>query len=69
MKQTHMEIPEQTDDLQVMNLSDYILSEDKNNLLRKGIIFVPMNRYNCFEWVKDFNLFIRKVRWARHFEI
>lgn len=36
-------------------------------MLKKGLSFVPMTRFDDFEWMKDLNLFIRRAKWVRFF--
>lgn len=54
--------------MQVINLSQHKLTKYETELLQRGLSFVPTSRYNSFHWVKDINLFVRKIKWARFFE-
>lgn len=47
--------------LQVINLSDIILTTDEINLLKKVFTFTPTPAYNAFEWIKDLKLFGRRL--------
>lgn len=42
-------------------LAKSILSTDEINLLKKGFTFTPTSIYDSFTWVKDINLFARKL--------
>ncbi|CAJ0938041.1 unnamed protein product, partial [Ranitomeya imitator] len=53
---------------QIINRSQYVLSRDEYGILQKGLNFVPTNRYNCFGWFKDLNLFCRKLKWKKFFK-
>lgn len=57
----------QNDHSQIVNLSSQTLSEDEKNVLSKGLSYVPTVRYSSFEWVKDIELFVGKLKWARFF--
>lgn len=37
-------------------------------ILEKGLSFVPSNRFKAFTWVKDLNLFVRKLKWHKFFK-
>ncbi|XP_073422111.1 uncharacterized protein [Dendrobates tinctorius] len=50
-----------------VNLSSHVLTTDELSVLSRGLNFVPVNRFNCFEWVKDLNLFCRKLKWKKFF--
>ncbi|CAJ0967227.1 unnamed protein product [Ranitomeya imitator] len=36
-------------------------------VLKKGLTFVPTMRFDPFTWIKDLNLFTRKLRWRNFF--
>ncbi|CAJ0936833.1 unnamed protein product [Ranitomeya imitator] len=55
------------DDNQVINLSSYILTMSEKQVLKKGLTFVPTMRFDPFTWIKDLNLFTRKLRWRNFF--
>lgn len=55
------------DELQIVNLSSITLSSDEGELLRKGFSFTPVPRYNSFDWVKDVNLFARKLSLKKYY--
>lgn len=55
------------DQLQDVNLSALTLTWDKLKVLKKGLSFVPTTKFDDFEWTKDLNLFVRKLKWARFF--
>lgn len=59
--------PRHRGDLQIINISQHILTTDETKQFQKGLSFVPTSQYNSFHWVKDVNLFIRKIKWARFF--
>lgn len=42
-------------------------SAEEHSILSKGLIFVPTTRFDNFGWVKDLNLFIRRLKWAMFF--
>ncbi|CAH2292869.1 Hypothetical predicted protein [Pelobates cultripes] len=46
---------------QIINLSKFNLKEHHISLLNKGLSFVPTPNTNKFNWVKDTNLFGRKL--------
>ncbi|CAH2221128.1 Hypothetical predicted protein [Pelobates cultripes] len=46
---------------QIINLSKFNLNEHHTSLLNKGLSFVPTPNTNKFNWVKDTNLFGRKL--------
>lgn len=48
-------------DLNVVNLSEFHLTEVHINLLKKGLSFSPTSSMNEFEVYKDVSLFLRKV--------
>ncbi|XP_075172137.1 putative C-mannosyltransferase DPY19L4 [Anomaloglossus baeobatrachus] len=52
---------------QIINLSSCSLSEKQYDVLKKGLSFVPTNDFNCFHWVKDLQLFGRKLKWRKFF--
>lgn len=54
-------ILKEPDTLQVINLSSYQLTEVQISLLQKGLSYTPTPQYNYFNWVKDVNLFARKL--------
>ncbi|XP_069601861.1 uncharacterized protein [Ranitomeya imitator] len=47
--------------LQVINLSDHVLSESQLRVLEKGLSFAPTNGFNFFTALKDLHLFSRKL--------
>ncbi|XP_056416174.1 immunoglobulin superfamily member 3 [Hyla sarda] len=49
------------DELQIINLSSYSLSTNEISLLKRGLSFTPTPRFDTFTWVKDINLFARKL--------
>lgn len=38
------------------------------SLLQKGLGFVPTTKFDCFTWLKDLDLFIRKLKWKKFFK-
>ncbi|XP_069605746.1 uncharacterized protein [Ranitomeya imitator] len=50
-----------TNRLEVMNLSDRVLTKDQLGVLGLGLTFVPTNSFNYFTAMKDTQLFLRKV--------
>lgn len=57
------------DDLQVVNLSFKSLNRDETILLQKSFSFTPTPTLDTFTWVKDVNLFARKLALKRHHTI
>lgn len=53
--------PDCTEELQIINISSYHLSVSEMTLLKKGLSFTPIPKFNVFNWVKDVNLFARKL--------
>ncbi|XP_075180996.1 uncharacterized protein LOC142251834 [Anomaloglossus baeobatrachus] len=51
----------------VINLSERELNSIEIGLLKRGHSFVPTSNFDLFESVKDLNLFLRKLRWRKHF--
>lgn len=49
-------------------MSDRILTENETEVLKKGLSFVPHNRFKAFTWIKDLNLFVRKLKWHKFFK-
>lgn len=49
-------------------MTDYTLSTEELSLLKKGLGFVPTTRYDAFTWLKDIDLFLRKLRWKKFFK-
>lgn len=49
------------DDLNVVNLSSYQLSEIEYSVLSKGLSFCPSQNLNKFEVIKDVQLFARNL--------
>lgn len=47
----------EVDTRQIINLTDWVL--------KKGMGFVPTTKYNPFDWIKNLNLFIWKVKWKK----
>lgn len=47
--------------LNIMILSDYIPSPEKNGVLAKGLRFCPDSDTDKFEIIKDLHLFTRKL--------
>ncbi|XP_069588840.1 uncharacterized protein [Ranitomeya imitator] len=47
--------------LQVVNLSNHVLSESQLNVLSRGLSFSPTNGFNFFTALKDLHLFSRKL--------
>lgn len=64
---THIVAPQQqtttqpTKDLNVINLSSHILSEEEKLVLKKGLNFCPTHNLDKFELYKDLQLFVRKI--------
>ncbi|XP_069823880.1 vomeronasal type-2 receptor 26-like [Dendropsophus ebraccatus] len=48
-------------DLQIINLSSVTLSSEQMTLLKKGLPFTPTPDFDESNWVKDINLFARKL--------
>uniref|UniRef100_A0A8C5WH29 Reverse transcriptase domain-containing protein n=1 Tax=Leptobrachium leishanense TaxID=445787 RepID=A0A8C5WH29_9ANUR len=46
---------------QIINLSEFTLQEKHIRILEKGLSFVPSPRFDQFTWIKDLNLFARKL--------
>uniref|UniRef100_A0A8C5Q9K2 Reverse transcriptase domain-containing protein n=1 Tax=Leptobrachium leishanense TaxID=445787 RepID=A0A8C5Q9K2_9ANUR len=46
---------------QIINLSEFTLQEKHLRILEKGLSFVPSPRFDQFTWIKDLNLFARKL--------
>lgn len=68
-----MEIQEVTnielsDNFQMINLSKQSLTVGEESLLKKGLGFVPITRFDPFVWLKDIHLFVRKVKWRKFFK-
>ncbi|CAJ0961582.1 unnamed protein product [Ranitomeya imitator] len=55
------------DDNQIINLSSYSLTMSEKQVLKKGLTFVTTMRFDPFTWIKDLNLFTRKLRWRNFF--
>lgn len=36
--------------------------------MSKGLTFVPTTKFNVFTWIKDLNLFIRKLKWHKFYK-
>lgn len=53
---------------QIIHLTTHRFTMYELSLLRKGLGFAPTTDYNAFMWIKDLNLFIRKVKWKSFFE-
>lgn len=49
------------EDITSTGLSEINLISDKKNLLKKGFTFTPTPSYSVFEWVKEVNLFTRRL--------
>lgn len=49
------------DGLNIINLSDYKLSDDEIAILSKGLTFCPSSNIDTFEVIKDLHLFARKL--------
>lgn len=45
------------------------MSSSELEILQKGISFVPSARFDLFTWIKDVNLFIRKLKWKKFFAV
>ncbi|KAM4038358.1 uncharacterized protein ACNLHF_016669 [Anomaloglossus baeobatrachus] len=54
-------------EMQIVNLSRHRLSSNEEKILRSGLSFVPTTRFDAFNWVKDVHLFVRKLKWRKHF--
>uniref|UniRef100_A0A8C5QQL5 Reverse transcriptase domain-containing protein n=1 Tax=Leptobrachium leishanense TaxID=445787 RepID=A0A8C5QQL5_9ANUR len=46
---------------QVINLSPRSLNIHEINVLTKGLSFIPKPKFHKFDWIKDVNLFTRKI--------
>lgn len=53
--------PKNNYNMDVINLSDYILSTEERTLLLKGLSFCLDSNLDAFEAIKDLNLFARKL--------
>lgn len=51
-----------------MNLSSYPLTQDEVSVLSKGLTFVPANKLDKFEVIKDLHLYTRKLLLKSMFE-
>ncbi|CAJ0947719.1 unnamed protein product [Ranitomeya imitator] len=51
----------------IINLSNHILTEPEKTILQAGLSFVPTTNFDPFTWVKDINLFLRKLRRKKFF--
>lgn len=49
------------DNMDIINLSNHVLSNKERRLLSKGLSFCPDSNLDSFEAIKDVNLFARKV--------
>ncbi|KAM4034381.1 alpha-2-macroglobulin-like protein 1 [Anomaloglossus baeobatrachus] len=50
--------------------TSFTVSEpDEEKVLAAGLTFVPTTRCDPFLWIKDINLFLRKLKWKKHFVI
>lgn len=49
----------------IINLSSYTLNAAETSLLQKGLSFVPVTKFKAFTWIKDLNLFVRKLKWHK----
>lgn len=58
-----------SDSLQLINLSNITFSIEEVRLLQKGLTFTPTPNYNAFTWVKDINLFARKLALSKYHTI
>lgn len=54
-------------ELQVINLSSHIFSDNDISVLRKGLTFSPSAAYDTFTAIKDLHLFARKLLFKRWF--
>ncbi|CAJ0926641.1 unnamed protein product [Ranitomeya imitator] len=52
----------------ISRLPGYIKDSQGARELSREVNFVPTNNFNCFEWVKDLNLFCRKLKWQKFFK-
>ncbi|XP_075444466.1 uncharacterized protein LOC142488017 [Ascaphus truei] len=48
-------------EMTIINLSSITLTEDQEKVLRRGLSFAPTTCMDHFEWIKDVNLFCRKL--------
>lgn len=55
------------DTLQVINLSTHTLTEHQIKALKHGLSFAPSCKFNLFNWIKDLNLFGRKLLLHKYF--
>lgn len=39
------------------------------SVLKKGLSFVPTTHFKVFEWIKDLNLFTRKLKWKKCYKM
>ncbi|MEE6470790.1 hypothetical protein FKM82_009063 [Ascaphus truei] len=49
------------EELTIINLSDIILTDNQISVLKYGLSFSPIYNTESFTWVKDLNLFCRKL--------
>ncbi|CAJ0960586.1 unnamed protein product [Ranitomeya imitator] len=54
--------------LEVINLSNHILSSDQLDVLQRGLTFSPTNKFDLFTATKDLYLFLRKLILKKLFE-
>lgn len=57
------------DELQIVNLSSTSFSNHEMHLLQKGLSFSPTPLFNTFTWVKDINLFARRLALKKFFAV
>ncbi|CAJ0933284.1 unnamed protein product [Ranitomeya imitator] len=67
-RSTEMMMLAESDRNQIINLSSYDLSDTERQVLSKCLTFVPTMRFDPFTWIKDLDLFTRKLKWRRFFQ-
>lgn len=62
------QVHDENSNLQIFNLLKILISSEHIAVLNKGLSFVPIQDLNLFQWVKNINLFARKLALKKEYK-